>query len=93
MLVAETEHGAGGAPPGKLLEDGAQCPLDLLIRIELDPPVAAVDVAGRQPQAQLPALRLAAPRPPQPLLDAVQLDLADGPPQAQQQPILRQAQD
>ena len=84
MLVAETEHGTGGSPTSKLLEDGSQCGLDRLIRIELDPPIAAVDVARRQPQAQLPALGLAAPRPAQPLLDAVQLDLADGPPQAQQ---------
>ena len=84
------EHGADRAEFVELVEDQPDDVLDLLVGVQGDPVAGQPDVAGGNDGEQLTAAGLVQPPVREPLLQEVQLGLAHGPFQPQQQPIVVQ---
>ena len=84
----EAEHGADRAEPVEQVEDQPDHGPDLLVRVQHHLAGGAADEPGRQRHGQLAAAGLGDPPGPHPLPDQVQLSLADGALEAQQQPVV-----
>jgi hypothetical protein len=91
MIIEEVQDRRRRAQPLELGEDGPDGSLHLLIGIKLDLPFPAIDITGRESNRQLSPPGLTHPGAVQALLDGMQLHLAEGALQAQEQPVVEQA--
>ena len=88
VIREKPQHGAHRAQPLEQAEDQAYHGAHLLIRIQHHFTGQTAHQPGRQRHRQLAAAGLGDPPGPHPLLDQMQLSLADGALQAQQQPVV-----
>ena len=88
VVRQEAQHRIHRAQPLEQVEDQADHGLDLLIGIQGHLARGAAHETGRQRHGQLPPPGLGQPPRPHPLLDQVQLSLADRPLQPQQEAVI-----
>jgi hypothetical protein len=91
FLVQPQQHLAGAAELGEFLKDQAERPLDPLVRVLLQPPVARLDIPDGQADDELAALGLRGARRVRPLPQPAELGLAHRPLEPEQQPIVELA--